>query len=171
MRVSHGSTALRVRFDDPNLIGSAGLVAASRLMESIGFDELVGDRVRIKGVANADVKSSSLVLGMIAGADSIDDMDILRHGAMGKIFTGVRAPSTLGTFLRSFTFGHVRQLDSAAAAATAGLIAGVPGLLAGLDSSCIIDIDDTVNPVYGIRSTARNTAIRGSAGSMPWSRQ
>lgn len=57
----------------------------------------------------------SLVAGMLAGADSIDDMDLLRHGGMDKVFTGMRAPSTLGTFLRGFTFGHVRQLDAVAA--------------------------------------------------------
>src|SRR3954471_85754 len=59
--------------------------------------------------ANAGLKLSSLVAGMAAGADSIDDMALLRHGGMGKVFTGAYAPSTLGSFLRSFTFGHVRQ--------------------------------------------------------------
>ncbi len=57
-------------------------------------------------------KATAVVAGMLAGADSIDDLDVLRHGGMAKAFTGVRAPSTLGTFLRSFTFGHVRQLDA-----------------------------------------------------------
>jgi hypothetical protein len=64
---------------------------------------------------------ASLVAGMVAGADSIADMDLLRHGGMARLFTGVRAPSTLGTFLRSFRFGHVRQLDAVAARFTAGL--------------------------------------------------
>src|SRR5690606_13764744 len=64
--------------------------------------------------ANAGLKLSSLVAGMAAGADSIDDMALLRHGAMGKIFHRPYAPSTLGSFLRSFTFGHVRQLDAIA---------------------------------------------------------
>ena len=59
-------------------------------------------------MVNAHLKVPALVAGMVAGADSIDDMDVLRHGGMDRLFTGVRAPSTLGTFLRTFTFGHVR---------------------------------------------------------------
>jgi hypothetical protein len=69
------------------------------------------------------VKALALVAGMVAGADCIDDMDLLRHGGMGRLFTGVRAPSTLGTFLRAFTFGHVRQLDAVAAVLLARLAA------------------------------------------------
>ena len=67
---------------------------------------------------------------MLAGADCIDDLDVLRHDGMGKVFTGVRAPSTTGTFLRSFTFGQVRQLDAAGSRLLAGLAARVPALLA-----------------------------------------
>ena len=59
-------------------------------------------------MVNAHLKVPALVAGMVAGADSNDDMDVLRHGGMDRLFTGVRAPSTLGTFLRTFTFGHVR---------------------------------------------------------------
>ena len=80
---------------------------------------------------NAAVKAAAVVAGMLAGADCIDDLDVLRHGAMGRVFTGVRAPSTLGTFLRSFTFGHVRQLDAVDARPLAGLATSVPRLLAG----------------------------------------
>jgi hypothetical protein len=85
---------------------------------------------------------------MVAGADSIDDMDLLRHGGMGRLFAGVRAPSTLGTFLRAFTFGHVRQLDAVAARVTAGL-ASVAPLLPGADRVAYIDIDDTVRATFG----------------------
>ena len=63
---------------------------------------------------NAVAKARRVVGGMLAGADSIDDLDLLRHGGMGRLFGGVRAPSTLGTFLRSFTHGHVQQLDRSA---------------------------------------------------------
>src|SRR5438046_2265408 len=69
----------------------------------------------------AGAKVSGLVAGMVAGADSINDMDLLRHGAMGRLFSGVRAPSTYGTFLRAFRFGHVRQLDAVAARFLAGV--------------------------------------------------
>ncbi len=82
--------------------------------------------------ANAGLKVASLVGGMVAGADSIDDMALLRHGGMGRVFTRAHAPSTLGSFLRAFTFGHVRQLDAIASRfllALAGLtrLLGDPG--------------------------------------------
>src|SRR4051812_49964403 len=88
---------------------------------------------------------------MLAGADSIDDMDVLRHGGMTKVFGGVRAASTLGTFLRSFTHGHVQQLDKVNAGLVAGLAARVPGLLAGADADgfATVDVDDTVREVHG----------------------
>jgi hypothetical protein len=89
---------------------------------------LVTDRVRIaaKGGANATAKVLALVAGMVAGADCISDMDLLRHGAMGRLFTDIRAPSTLGTFLRLFSFGHVRQLDAVAARFLARLDGAAP---------------------------------------------
>ena len=74
-----------------------------------------GESLTVRRRANPAVKVSGVVAGMVAGADSIDDMDRLRHGGMGRLFGGIRAPSTLGTFLRTFTFGHVRQLDKVAA--------------------------------------------------------
>ena len=70
--------------------------------------------------ANAGLKVASLVAGMVAGADSIDDMALLRHGGMGRVFARTYAPSTLGSFLRAFTFGHVRQLDAVASRFLAG---------------------------------------------------
>ena len=113
MRVCHGVTAV---FDDPNLVSCAGLAPVVQLAQRAGLHRLVGDHVLLDkpGGVNAHLKIASLVAGMVAGADSIEDMALLRHGAMGRLFTGVRAPSTLGTFLRSFTFGHVRQLDAVA---------------------------------------------------------
>src|SRR6476646_5780834 len=120
-------------FDDPNLIGSAGLVPVMRLAERAGLHELLGQRLSVPS-ANAAVKAACVVAGMLAGADSIDDLDVLRHGGMSKVLTGVRAPSTLGTFLRTFTFGHVRQLDAVASRTLAGLAAVSPRLLAGTDA-------------------------------------
>jgi hypothetical protein len=76
--------------------------------------------------ANAGLKGGALVAGMAAGADSLDDMALLRHGAMKKLFDGCYAPSTLGQFLRKFTFGHVRQLDAVASRFLAGLAAQTP---------------------------------------------
>ena len=80
--------------------------------------------------ANAGLKVASLVGGMVAGADSIDDMALLRHGGMGRIFARAYAPSTLGSFLRAFTFGHVRQLDAVASRFLIAL-AGLTRLLVG----------------------------------------
>ena len=74
------------------------------LATSCGLAELVADRLSVPA-PNAHVKVPALVAGMVAGADSIEDMDLLRHGGMDRLFDGVRAPSTLGTFLRTFTHG------------------------------------------------------------------
>jgi len=94
-------------FDDPNLIGSAGLVPVMRLAHRAGLHDLLHGHLTVAS-SNAPIKAASVIGGMLAGADCIDDLDVLRHGGMGKVFSGVRAPSTLGTFLRSFSFGHVR---------------------------------------------------------------
>ncbi len=135
-------------FDDPNLVGSAGLVPVMRLAERAGLHELLAQRLSVPS-PNAGVKAACVVAGMIAGADSIDDLDVLRHGGMGKVFTGVRAPSTVGTFLRVFSFGHVRQLDAAAARTLQRLAAVSPRLLAGTESMAYVDIDDTIREVHG----------------------
>ena len=104
-------------FDDPNLVSAAGLVPVLALADGAGLRRLADEHLSVptdKG-ANAGLKVASLVAGMVAGADSIDDMALLRHGGMGRIFAKAYAPSTLGSFLRAFTFGHVRQLDAVAA--------------------------------------------------------
>src|ERR1035437_4436821 len=101
--------------------------------------------------------------------DSIDDMDLLRHGGMGRLFTGVRAPSTLGTFLRTFTFGHVRQLDAVASRFLAALAKNAP-ILPGADQCVYVDIDDTIKPPTVTPSKAQGTDTQGSKGSMRCSR-
>ena len=100
-RVPHGVPDI---FEDPNLLSCAGLALVLQLPERAGLKRLVAEHVHPAnpGGVNADLRVPSLVAGMVAGADSIDDMALLRHGAMGRLFDGVRAPSTLGTFLRSF---------------------------------------------------------------------
>ena len=159
MRVCHG---LSVRFDDPNLVSCAGLAPVLALAERAGLHELVGEHVQISkpGGVNPDLKVPGLVAGMVAGADSIDDMALLRHGGMGRLFTGVRAPSTLGTFLRTFTFGHVRQLDAVSSRLLINLAGRAP-LLPGADELAYIDIDDTVRQTYGY---AKQGAGRGYTG-------
>src|SRR3954467_7914230 len=150
MRLSHGSSALLATFDDPNLVSVGGLVPVVALAQSCRLGELVGEKLtlRSKGGGNAALKVPALVAGMVAGADSIDDMDLLRHGGMDRLFAGIRAPSTLGTFLRSFTFGHVRQLDSVAAAVLTALAAAAP-LLPGAGQVTYLDLEDTMRQTHG----------------------
>lgn len=120
---------------------------------------LVTERVRIaaKGGANAAAKIVALVAGMVAGADSISDMDLLRHGGMGRLVDEVRAPSTLGTFLRLFSFGHVRQLDAVAAGFLARLAVETP-VLSGARQVAFVDVDDTVRATYGTPSKVLGAA-------------
>src|SRR4051812_26982784 len=151
MQLSHTRPAVSATFDEPNLV-SAGLVPLMALAGKAGLRELADQQMSVatdKG-ANAGLKLSSLVAGMSAGADSIDDMALLRHGGMGKVFTGAYAPSTLGSFLRSFTFGHVRQLDAVAARFLLNL-AEHTELLGGIgDSGTVhVDLDDTIVEVHG----------------------
>jgi hypothetical protein len=162
VRLSHARRAIDARFDDPNLVSCAGLVPVMALARRCGLAGLLVDRLTItaKGGANAATKILALVAGMVCGADSITDMDLLRHGGMGRLFTGVRAPSTLGTFLRLFTFGHVRQLDAVAAGLLARLAAATP-VLPDADQLVLVDIDDTVRQTYGY---AKQGAGRGYTG-------
>jgi len=159
MRVSHGVSAV---FDDPNLVSCAGLAPVLALADRCGLAESVADTLTLSGAgsANAALKVPALVAGMVAGADSIDDMDLLRHGGMGRLFTGLRAPSTLGTFLRTFTFGHVRQLDAVASRLLVNLAAHTP-LLPDADQMTLVDVDDTVKQTYGY---AKQGAGRGYSG-------
>ena len=120
---------------------------------------------------NAHLKVPALVAGMAAGADSIDDMDVLRHGAMGTLFGGVRAPSTLGSHLRSYTWGNVSQLEKAGREFLAQLACRAP-LLPGAGTLAFIDIDSMQKRVYGhAKQGARfgHTKIQGKsvAGAGP----
>jgi hypothetical protein len=162
MRLSHARSAIRVRFNDPNLVSCAGLVPVMALAARCGLTGLLTDTLIMagKGAANAAAKIQALIGGMVTGADSISDMDLLRHGGMNRVFDGVRAPSTLGTFLRLFTFGHVRQLDAVAARLLARLAAATP-LLPGAQQWMFLDIDDTVRQTYGY---AKQGAGRGYTG-------
>ena len=152
-------------FDDPNLVSSAGLVPMLALARSAGLTKLADQHLSVptdKG-ANPGLKVSSLVVGMVAGADSIEDMAVLRHGGMGKVFTSAYAPSTLGSFLRSFTFGHVRQLDAVSARFLSGLAATTP-VVAGIDDQVMVDIDDTIIEVHGYAKQGSGYGYSGVRG-------
>jgi hypothetical protein len=145
----------------------AGLLPLLRLTENVGFADLATERIRIPGPAgaNPDAKLLSLVAGMAAGADSIDDCDVLRTGAMNRLFRGVRAPSTLGTFLRGFDIGHATALDTFAAHVLTRLAAQTGGrLLPGVDQYAIVDLDSKITRVHGSQKVGANhgyTRIRG----------
>jgi hypothetical protein len=163
----HGLTKIHATFDDPNLVSRAGLVPVMALAQRAGLGELAGGHVRIAhrcGV-NAQLKLPCLVAGMIGGADSIDDMDLLRHGAMGTLFGGIRAPSTLGSFLRSFTWGNVLQLEKVSRLLLAELARRAP-LLPGKDVLAFIDIDSQQKRVYGRKKQGAafgHTKIQGKS--------
>src|SRR5215469_7203235 len=150
MRLLHDPLRISATFDDPDLVSRAGLVPVMALAERAGLEALVRRHVTITAKTGVypEIKAGCLVAGMAAGADSIEDMDLLRHGAMPDLFGGVRAPSTLGSFLRSFTWGNVRQLEAAGRELLAELARLVP-LLPGADQLAFVDIDSMQRRVYG----------------------
>ncbi|MGH3783719.1 MAG: IS1380 family transposase, partial [Pseudonocardiaceae bacterium] len=150
---SHAASAVDVVFDDPNLIADAGLVPVVALAERVGLPELVTELVRITGAANGAganpaAKVMSLLAGMVAGADSIEDVDRLRQAGNAVAFDRIRAPSTLGTFLRAFTHGHVQQLNTVLRQTLIALAEQVP-VLSGAEEVVFVDLDSTHRQVYG----------------------
>ena len=167
MRLLHDVAKMHASFDDPHLVSRAGLVPVMALAQRAGLGDLVAAHVRLgrRCGVNAHVKVPCLVAGMIGGADSIDDMDLLRHGAMGVLFAGVRAPSTLGSFLRSFTWGNVLQLGKVHREFLAELAHRAP-LLPGADVLAFIDIDAQQKRVYGRKKQGAafgHTKIQGKS--------
>jgi Transposase DDE domain group 1 len=150
VRLLHSLAKTRASFDDPNLVSHSGLVPVMGLAQRAGLGNLVAEHVRPGGACgvNAAVKVPCLVAGMAAGADSIDDMGLLRHGAMPALFGGIRAPSTLGSHLRCYTWGNVAQLEKAGREFLAELARRAP-LLPGADTLAFIDIDSMQKRVYG----------------------
>jgi hypothetical protein len=115
-RVSHDLDRVEVSFDDPNLVANAGLLLVGTLVVRLGLEGMIDATVRLGrrvGGARPGRKVLTLVHSMVAGGSPIDHADVLRSGASGRVLPHrVMAPSTLGTFLRCFTFGHVRQLEA-----------------------------------------------------------
>ena len=150
MRLLHAASRVDASFDEPNLVSAAGLVPVLRLAVTAGLWRLVAERLRVGGPcgANPAGKIAAIVAGMVAGADCIEDLDVVRSGGMRRLFGGVYAPSTLGSFLRVLSWGHVRQLESAARAFLGGLARTVP-LLPGADELAFVDVDSLLRRVYG----------------------
>jgi len=151
MRSSHSLDALAVTFDDERLVADAGLMLPATLAQHLGLRELFDDHVDLgdaAGHANVGHKAMTLVHSALAGGDSIDDADALRAGSTQAVLGhAVLAPSTLGTFLRSFTWGHARQLDKVAAAllGRAWAAGAGPG-----EAPLTIDVDSSVVETYGL---------------------
>jgi hypothetical protein len=141
-------------FDEDNLVSCAGLVPLLELAEQAGLSRLLDEHVRFvdervkSGAANATPKLTSIIAGMAAGADSIDDLDVIRSGGTKKLFSGVYACATLGILLREFTHGHVRQLAAVLRRFLVALAERTP-VLAGISERAYVDIDSLLRPVYG----------------------
>jgi Transposase DDE domain group 1 len=146
-----GLDGVRVCFDDERVVSDAGVMLVATLAQRLGVEALAGGLVRLRrdrpGAANAGRKVMALVYAMVLGADSIDDCDVVRAGRTRRLLGGwLPAPSTLGTFLRAFTFGHVRQLDALLGRALerAWKAGAGPG-----DGRLVIDVDSFVGEVCG----------------------
>jgi len=151
MRSSHSLNRLDTAFDDDRLVADAGLLLPATLAQHLGLRELVNEHLGLgsgPGRANTGDKLLSLVMSALAGGDCIDDADALRAGGTARVLGHrVKAASTLGTFLRSFRWGHVRQLDRVSRELLARAWAAGAGPGAG---PLTIDLDSTICETYGL---------------------
>jgi len=148
-----GLDGVRVVFDDDRVVSDAGVALVATLDGRLGIERLVGEVVRLRrdrpGAANAGRKVMALIYAMLLGADCIDDCEVLRAGRTRRLLGGwLPAPSTLGTFLRAFTFGHVRQLDRllAEALTRAWRTGAGPG-----EARLVVDVDSFIGEVHGYK--------------------
>ncbi len=154
MKASHAWRRTSAIFDDRNLVSHGGLVPVLELAEQAGLRRLLGEHVRFtservrSGAANPSPKLLSIIAGMLAGADTMQGLDVIRAGGMKRLFGDVYACATLGILLREFTFGHVRQLSAVLRRLLIGL-AERTRLLDGIAEAAFIDIDSLLRPVYG----------------------
>src|SRR3954471_1245566 len=153
-----------VAFDDERVVANAGVMLPALLASRLGVEELVEDRVVLgdrPGAANPGRKVMTMLSAMALGADCIEDCDVLRSGqTVAVLGHQVAAPSTIATFLRAFTFGHVRQLDAVLAESlTRAWAAGAgPG-----DERLVVDVDSFVGESTATRSRAPDSATPASA--------
>jgi hypothetical protein len=160
--------AVAVEFDDERLVANAGLLLTATLSARLGLERLVDqtlDLGRRAGAARPGRKLLSLVHAIAAGADSIDDCELLRAGATQPLLGHrVMAPSTLGTFLRAFTFGHVRQLDRVLACSLERAWAAGAG---PAGERLVVDLDSFVGEVYGYEKEGATVGYTGGRGYHP----
>ena len=173
MLFNHAPAAVSYSFDEPNLVSAAGLVPVMAFAQSTGLAKLAEEKITVRNTgadkgANPGAKVSSLVAGMVAGADSIDDMDLLRHGGMSSLFGSVYAPSTLGSHLREYTHGHVKQLAAVSSGFLTALGAKIPLLpvpAAGDGAPMVfVDIDDTVIEVFSAKKQGAGFGYNSTRG-------
>ena len=160
---------IHVAFDDDRLVANAGLLLPVTLAHHLGLGELVDNHVDLgdaPGRANAGDKMLTLVASALAGGDCIDDADVLRAGSTDRVLgCVVKAPSTLGIFLRSFRWGHVRQLDRVSRQLLALAWSAGAGPGAG---PFTIDLDSTICETYGLaKEGARHHGYAGQRGYHP----
>ncbi len=146
-----GLDGVEVEFDDERVVCDAGIALVATLASRLGIEALAGELVRLRrdrpGAANVGRKVMALLYAMVLGADSIDDTAVLRSGRTGRLLGGwIAAPSTLGTFMRAFTFGHVRQLDALLGRSLERAWKAGAGPGAG---RLVIDVDSFVGEVCG----------------------
>jgi len=167
VRLLHEMSRAAVRFDKENLVSCVGLVPVMMLAERASMSDLAADKVKI---TNAQVPSTGGEParqgcrdcgGMAAAADYIDDLDVIPHGGMKRLFAGVYAPSTLGSFLRAFTNGHVLQLMAVLPTMPVTLAAQTP-VLNGARKLTFVDVDSLFRRVYGHQK--RGTAVWAGQG-------
>ena len=164
---------IQIAFDDHRLVNNAGLILPATLALHLGLPQLVDRRLDLgdaPGRANTGDKMLTLAASALAGGDCIDDADVLRTGRTARSLGGtVKAPSTLGTFLRSFRWGHVRQLDrvSHELLARAWAAGAGPG-----DGPFTIDLDSTICETYGLAKEGHATMATPASGAItrcwPW---
>jgi hypothetical protein len=164
-----GLDHVQVDFDDERVVADAGIALVATLAERLGIERLAARCVRLRrdrpGAANAGRKLIALVYAMLLGADSIDDCELLRAGRTRRLLGGfVPAPSTLGTFLRAFTFGHVRQLDRLLAEALQRAWAGGAGPGPG---RLTVDVDSFIGEVHGYRKQGAGFGYTRQRGYHP----
>jgi hypothetical protein len=164
-----GLDGVRVKFDDERVVSDAGIALVATLAGRLGIEALAKRFVRLRrdrpGAANAGRKVMALIYAMLLGADCIDDCEVLRAGRTRRLLGGwLPAPSTLGTFLRAFTFGHVRQLDRVLAESlTRAWRAGAgPG-----KDRLVVDVDSFIGEVHGYKKQGVGFGYTGQRGYHP----
>jgi hypothetical protein len=168
VQASHNLERVAVTFDDDTLPPNGGLAITALLAQRLGVTELVDDHVAIagEGGVNGGAKAATVIGAALAGGDCIDDTAVLQAGATRRLFDDVRAPSTVGIWLRSFRWAAVRQLDRVTRELLARAWAAGLGP-ADLDADLTIDIDSTVVETYGLAKQGGGFAYTGVRGYHP----